>query len=234
MSETCPPVRPDPDDSVQIELRLDAPEVITATTQAQSLRGAASELCKRALSPPLLDAFFHRLIADHFSSTDLLRTDVAKSFVGKVRVAPFGEATADSETLPAVVYRFMGVASQRIAIGDRAESNRPTQQDAMVGLTSHVRILSGSHTLYVSGNTVGEAQVLAFELFEMLTTLSPAIYSRLPFMDFQVAQLSAAEPRDELGNNVACSLTVNYQYGYAWLLHDVGPRLKVVTTEPSR
>lgn len=195
-----------------------------------------TDLCPSGFSPRLVDVFFQRILRNHFSDPDKIISELLKDLVysddpdesGIRIVMNTSFDTRQAGKTPSLVVKRGRQRVQRIAIDDLGERG-----DGLQGTPHYVRVVQGSHRILVVGSADGFTEELAFEVFTLLTCLSPNIRRDLPFLDFQLTDMSELGILEDLGNRLAVAIESVYAYEYGWTLKEVTPVMKRVLTQTS-
>jgi hypothetical protein len=128
--------------------------------------------------------------------------------------------------LPSVIVKRGEQKFTRIGLNDRGDMQYPSQ----LGKRSFVRTGEGIHQVLAVSAVPGEAEGLAIELTEMFNAISPVLREELPFVDFEVAGVSALQLSDELGNQSVVAVQLAYKYEYGWALQYVTPLVSKISS----
>jgi hypothetical protein len=188
-------------------------------------------LCQYGMSPSLTSAVLMTIVSNHFANPNLIMTENLQQYVyrtdstTKIRIVQNTHFDPTQAGLyPAIVFTRGEQVPSRITIGDDLGAiDKRAQQ---LGISSYVRMITGSHTIMCTTEADGEAEDLALEVFDCLNFLSPALRLRNPFHDFQVTKLGVLGVLEDQGNIIAVPITVTYVYEYAWALQPLAPALK--------
>jgi hypothetical protein len=130
--------------------------------------------------------------------------------------------------LPALIVKRGAQKQQRAVMGDVADVDGWKE-----GLTKYSRIWQGAHRILVMGQVDGQTEALAQEVNQLMTCVSPVLRYDVPFLDFQVSDMSELGIVEELGQTLAVAITCEYAYEYGWTVRRNAPNLRAVTFDVS-
>ncbi len=236
-NETCPP---DPIGVNGQQTDLNAPVPAAATGDFVQLHNLQTfqPLCEYGLTPAITVGLLMKLLANHFSSPDLIMAENLKQYVwspnsadSKIRIVQntrFDPQQAG--LLPALVVQRGPTTSKRMAIDDRAESTDPNEFHQ--GSQTYVRFNTGALKVFCIAEADGEVEDLADEVFDTISFLSPALRGQgMPFHDFQAMSLGAMGVLDGLGNRIGVPIDIECVYEYAWAIKPLAPVLKTLNLQ---
>lgn len=191
-------------------------------------------LCQAGLSPQIISGVLMRILGHHFSNERLIMEPNLKQYIwsadpaaSKIRIVTntYFDA-AQAGLFPALVVKRGPMTSDRRAIGDRVGMVRAEDHDT--GTVTYSRFVEGTHRIFTLAESDGAAELLALEVFDTMTFLSPAIVETLPFHDFQVTSLGELSVLDAMGNKIGVAVDLKYAYEYSWAVRPIGPVLKTL------
>lgn len=185
------------------------------------------------MSTQMVEGVIIQMITNHFSCPD---DYLYPQLSGKkwsvdpdqrtLHIRPLNTFLSKSEAgqIPAIVYTNMGQRKTRITIGDQFYQTAKNPE-----VEGFVQAWTGSHNFACIGQTDGEAELLASEFVEWMTSFAPRIIRDLPFHDFQVVQSGRPQAFEQLGGRVGVALSLQYSYLWAWELVPEAPALSAAS-----
>lgn len=227
--ESCPTP---PIGGASAQTDLNAPTAADTAAFVQVHMDQLQDLCQWGLSGSIVTGLLMQFFRNHFSTPTTIMAPTLKTYLWSsanngvtsgLRIVNFTEFDANSGQQPSIVVKRGLQNSARKMMGDLNHSTL-AQRDA--GFNNYVRFIQGSHTLFVTGTTDGEAEDLGDEVFDSLTYMAPTFVTNLPFHDFEVVSKGELGVMDTLGNLLGIPIVVNYTYEYGWLVQPIAPRIK--------
>lgn len=104
--------------------------------------------------------------------------------------------------------------------------------DKIQGLdhSRYERMMVGSHSIFVIGQTATQTELLAREVHMYLGHFKQEIRHTLSFDKWEVAELAEISELEESDEHFVIPLTVAYQFAHAWEVKPVGPLLQHAIT----
>jgi len=221
----------------QTDLDPSKPISIPVSTSASKTKfswldpNVSAALCTTGMSIRGIDQLIMRVLTSHFlDAANLFNSSLNYLVVnenqaqGAIRIALHTNFDGSaSDKMPALVIKRGNIESTRLVAGDEGSASTPES-----AIYSYIRRLRGQHQVVVLASTDGEAEDLAMEVFDTLTTAGPVLTSRYPIADFQVMGMTELQIMSELGSRYAVIVGLQYDFEYSWkvtLGDDLAPSL---------
>lgn len=188
-----------------------------------------SEICKDGLSPYRIHGIMVQLMVMHFCRPELIYNPNIRDKIWtrdprttKIWITTISRWQPRAVGIrPAIIVKRQAFSQQRISIAD--------QFFDVLDHPSFAREVQGKHQFLCVGRTGPEAEDVAFEVEEYLTTFSNVFVKEFGFVDFECIGTGDMTPLEEDKTNFVVPVGVTYKYVWQWTLVKVGPMWK--TTE---
>jgi len=189
----------------------------------------ASELCKDGLNPRRINGLMLQLIIMHFADAHLIFNPNLQDNVWtkdpkttKIWITTVSRWDPTGQKIrPAIIVKRKPYDNQRFALDDR-------YMDAVMdtlpgGHPGFNRKQKGAHQFLCVGRSGIEAEDVAFEVEEYLTTFAPVIKQYYGLDDFQCTGIGELSPLKEDKTNFVVPVMVTYEFQWMWHLVKKGP-----------
>lgn len=201
----------------------------TPATEPQPTWKFMSEVCKDGLSPYRIQGIMVQLMVMHWCRPELIYNPNLRDKVWtrdprttKIWITTVSRWDPRSQMIrPAIIVKRKPFSQNRISIGDKYTN--------LVDHMEFAREVSGSHQFLCIGRSGPEAEDVAYEIEEYLTTFANLFVNEFGFVDFECKGLGELTPLEEDKTNFVVPIEVTYKYVWKWKLVKVGPMWK--TTE---
>lgn len=194
-----------------------------------------SGICPYGLDIRSTNRIILQILKGHFSDPNKIVIPSLKQYVyttdpvtSKIRIVlNTAFNLAQNGLLPAIVVKRGLQKQQRLVIGDLSDKDLAMTE----GITGYSRAWQGAHRIMVLGTADGQVEDLALEVNQLFTCLSPILRSDVPFLDFQVTDMSELGIIEDLGQTLGVAIEVIYTYEYGWRVVRNAPELRGVAFE---
>ncbi len=191
------------------------------------------EICRFGIRPQQLNGLFMRFLQGHFARSENIYTpELRESALWGPGQDSKLWITSNTSTdlskvgqVPRLVLKRGRQESMRIGMGDSANWNTRLLDR---GTSTYCRMNRGVTTIYATGETDGQTELLGQEVFQAISWATPIITKHLPFHDLQVASMGEMAILSAEGDQFTVPIELSYIYEYAWRNTEMSPALSAL------
>lgn len=191
------------------------------------------DICRFGIQPQMLNGLLIRFLQGHFArpeniyTPDIRQYTWAPNTTSKILITTnTGNNLAQANQVPRLIVKRGRQETSRLGIGDRSGQDA---QQIRQGTSTYSRITQGTSTIFAVGETDGQTELLAQEVFKAFTWAGPIIMKRLPFHDFQTISLGESMIMSSVADKFGIPIELRYAYEYSWRNTEHAPALSALS-----